>query len=101
MTMASTSSANASPSSVTTCGVMGLRRSGSWRMRCLISGTLSMLRMALVHARQAQRVYSEEGKNKLLGDRRSTEQAGISEAEITGVIQRVHHAPTGSHGLVY
>src|SRR3546814_6920967 len=76
MTMASTSSANASPSSVTNCGVMGLRRSGSWRMRCFISGTLSLLRMELVPARPAQRVFRAVGEPKILGDRRDTEQIG-------------------------
>src|SRR3546814_20309267 len=100
MTMASTSSANASPSSVTNCGVMGLRRSGSWRMRCLISGTLSMLRMALVPARQAQRVFREVGEHKFLGDRRDTEQAGLSEVALHVVLLRVPEAPQGLHGAI-
>src|SRR3546814_6854534 len=79
---------------------MGLRRSGSWRMRGLISGTLSMLRMALVPARQAQRVFREVGEHKFLGDRRDTEQAGLSEVALHVVLLRVPEAPQGLHGAI-
>src|SRR3546814_15370762 len=48
----------------------------------------------------AQRVFREVGEHKFLGDRRDTEQAGLSEVALHVVLLRVPEAPQGLHGAI-